>query len=232
MTVKLSRAQVRRVDQLAVEQLGISGVVLMENAGRNAAQLIQQKYTSPKPSLGRAFVMCGTGNNGGDGCVIARHLANAGWAVRTVVFGDAARMSPDMRTNFNVLVAMKLEPTVAVSSAEHRTILESIAADDVVIDSLLGTGFQGDMRSPMAAFIEGLNKAPKRAMVAIDLPSGLDCDTGKPSPATIRADLTITFVAQKIGFNAPTTQEYLGEVHVADIGTPPALVDVVQTTPD
>jgi len=221
----LTREQVRRVDQLAMERYGISGLVLMENAGRNAAEIINRHYGTS----GQAFIACGSGNNGGDGCVIARHLHNAGWSVRLTVFGDESRFTSDMRTNLQIVQAMKLDVVIAPDPGAQMARLSTIAPHDVVIDALLGTGFSGEVRSPLAEVIEAINAACKRACVAIDLPSGLDCDTGRPSTATIRADLTITFVAPKIGFSEASAAEYLGQVEVADIGAPRELVESIQS---
>ena len=105
-----------------------------------------------------------------------------------------------------------------------RAIVDTIREDEIVVDALLGTGFGGEVRSPTAELIDALGQAPRRAIVAIDVPSGLDCDTGAPSNATIRADLTITFVAAKSGFSAESAAPYVGRVAVVDIGAPPEAV--------
>jgi NAD(P)H-hydrate epimerase len=219
MDVILSRVQIRRVDDLAINHYGIPGPVLMENAGRNASALIRESYGP----VGGAVVFCGPGNNGGDGCVIARHLHNAGWTVRVMVTGGEAQMSDDLRTNFRIIKAMGLEPQTATDKESQLAFARSIEPDDVVIDALLGTGFQGEVRSPTAELIDAINAAAKRAVVAVDIPSGLDCDSGTPSNATIRADLTVTFVAKKTGLVAGTAGPYVGRLEVADIGAPGTL---------
>ena len=220
MTITLTREQVRRVDELAIRRYGIAGLALMENAGRNAAAIIDRAYG---PS-GRAFICCGTGNNGGDGCVIARHLHNAGWSVRVLLVGEASRMTPDTSANLHIIQAMGLNPITAVDADAQSALARSITEDEVVVDALLGTGFSGEVRSPLAELIHAINAAGKRAVVAIDLPSGLDCDSGIPAAATIRADLTITFVARKTGFGSPQAGAFLGRVEVADIGAPRELI--------
>ncbi|MGB2985301.1 MAG: NAD(P)H-hydrate epimerase [Phycisphaerae bacterium] len=221
MNVALTRKQIRRVDQLAIERYRIAGVVLMENAGRNAAAIIRDTYGS---TTGEAFICCGPGNNGGDGCVIARHLHNAGWSVRLMLAGDPSRMTHDAEANYAIVEAMGLERIVAPDWDTERATIESIRDDEVVVDALFGTGFSGEVRSPTAELIDAINAASKRAVVAIDVPSGLDCDTGVPSNATIRADLTITFVAAKTGLVAETAAPYVGRLEVADIGTPRELL--------
>jgi len=240
MNIILTREQVRRVDELAIHRYGIAGLVLMENAGRNAAAIIDRAYGP----VGRAVIFCGSGNNGGDGCVIARHLHNAGWSVRVVLAGDVSQMTPDTSANYRVIEAMGLAPHVStvrradrggrvptreswgeellqtVDAATQRATASSITPEEIVVDALLGTGFSGEVRSPLAELIHAINAAAKRAVVAVDLPSGLDCDTGTPGRATIRADLTITFVARKRGFDSPEAVPYLGRIEVADIGAP------------
>ena len=195
----------------------------MENAGRNAAVIIRESYGQSSS----AFVCCGVGNNGGDGCVIARHLHNAGWAVRVMVAGDEARMTDDTRTNFDIIRAMELDVKVTDDRNAQLTLIQSITREEIIVDALLGTGFCGEVRSPTADLIAALNGLDRRAVIAIDVPSGLDCDTGVPSNATIRADLTITFVANKRGFLRPSASPYIGRVEVADIGAPRELIEEI-----
>ena len=228
MSVALTRDQVRRIDRLAIERYGITGLVLMENAGRNAAGIIREAYGQ----TGKAFICCGIGNNGGDGCVIARHLHNAGWSVRLMIVGDPSRMTPDTKANYAIVEAMELGRTIAPSWEAQRAAVESIGDDEVVVDALLGTGFSGEVRSPTAELIDAVNTAAKRALVAIDVPSGLDCDNGAPSNATIIADLTITFVASKSGFTATSAARYVGRIEVADIGAPRELIAEVSAGRD
>lgn len=221
MSIILTRDQVRLVDQLAIQRFGMSGLVLMENAGRNAAEIIRRSYGD----IGEAVILCGSGNNGGDGFVIARHLHDSGWSVWSILVGNEASLTEDTRANFGIARSMSL-PIGSVHSPENIAgALKSLSASTVVIDALLGTGFRGDVRSPLAELIRVVNDAPRRATVAIDVPSGLDCDTGEPSHATIRADLTITFVALKRGFLKPGAAAYLGRVEVADIGAPRELIE-------
>jgi len=216
MCLMLTREQVRRVDQIAVQQYGMTPLVLMENAGRGAATIINEKFGSTS----NALICCGPGNNGGDGCVIARHLHNAGWTVRVMVTGDQSKMSPDMLSNYRIIESMGLEPMIATDHDAQQAMLNTIDQDELVIDALLGTGFQGQVRSPLAELIEAMNDSPKQSLIAIDIPSGLECDAGTPTNATIRADQTITFVAPKVGFSSPEAASFLGQVDVVDIGVP------------
>jgi NAD(P)H-hydrate epimerase len=226
MAATLTRDQVRRVDEWAVSRYGIAGIVLMENAGRNAAAIIDREY-GPR---GRAIIFCGTGNNGGDGCVIARHLHNLRWPVRLALTGDETKMSPEMLANFRVVEAMKLEWTLMADQSDRVSACGSIREDEIVIDAMLGTGFRGQVRDDFAEIIEGINHARKRAVVCIDVPSGLDCESGKPGGKAVRADLTVTFVAQKTGFAKPGAQDYVGRTEVVDIGAPRELIEEAART--
>lgn len=220
MPMMLSRDQVRRIDELAVERYGMCGLVLMENAGRSASDLIEAEYGPG----GSAVVFCGAGNNGGDGCVIARHLINRGWSVRVVMTGGDDKFTPDTATNYRIIGRMGVDVVVALDAASQQLAVSTIGPDDVVIDALLGTGFRGAVRAPTAELIRAVNAVRKRAAVAIDVPSGFDCDTGSATGSTIRADLTITFVAIKPGFLVSDAAAWLGRVAVAEIGAPAALV--------
>jgi NAD(P)H-hydrate epimerase len=225
----LTRQQVRRVDQLAVEQLGIAGVVLMENAGRNAAQrvleLLRQRRVAR--SSARVAVVCGGGNNGGDGYVVARHLHNAGVTVTLCPARDPAALTGDAMTNCLIATRMGLPMQMARDASELADASGNWDVTHVIVDALLGTGFTGTLRPPMAAVIDRINAAGRweASVVAMDLPSGLDCDTGQPADPTIRADLTVTFVGPKVGFDRPSAREHLGQVVVADIGVPEALIE-------
>ncbi len=223
MTVALTRAQVRRVDQLAIDRYGIPGAVLMENAGRNAAEHIRAEFGV----TGHAIILCGTGNNGGDGFVIARHLHNVGWQVRLLIAGDLPSLSGDALVHYRIVEAMGLDITIASDAKGQQSFLQKTQAAVVVVDALLGTGFRGDVRERTAELIRTVNASPKRAVVAIDVPSGMDCDTGAGGDATICADLTVTFVAPKVGFAAARASTYVGRVEVADIGVPPELIEQV-----
>lgn len=218
MLTALTRAQVREVDRRAMEEFGIPGIVLMENAGRGAAEIIRMRL----PAGGRVAIVCGRGNNGGDGFVIARHLTLGGFAVQVFVACDPSILTGDAATNCEIARRMVI-PMVRIDSPGAIAVsLDALRSADVVVDALLGTGFSGDVRSPLDDVIAAINTVG-RLIIAIDVPSGLDCDTGLPSNATVRATETITFVARKIGFDAPGAAAYMGEVHIVGIGAPWAL---------
>lgn len=223
----LTRQQVRAVDRLAIEELGIPGVVLMENAGRSAAEAIlnllrQRKTSAPRAKVG---ILCGGGNNGGDGYVIARHLHNHGHAVTIFAAVAPENLKGDAAIHAAIVRNMALTIHVIRDEIQAIALATEWPAMDLLVDALLGTGFTGDsVRPPLAPMIRQANAARERgvAVVAVDLPSGLDADTGQAAAPTLRADLTVTFVAPKIGF--AHAAEWLGQVNVADIGIPPELI--------
>ena len=214
----LTREQIREIDRRAIEEYGIAGIVLMENAGRNAAELIRANLKEADQPVA-VCILCGRGNNGGDGFVIARHLANAAWNVEIILLADPAKLAPDAKVNYDIAQKMEI-PTRPFTEAEAAA---GVSRAQVVVDALLGTGFYGEVRPPLDRAIEFINAAGHALKIAIDVPSGLDCNTGQPAAATVRADLTITFVAPKVGF--ARAADYTGRVLVADIGAPQTLLN-------
>jgi NAD(P)H-hydrate epimerase len=211
--IYLTREEVREVDRRAVEQLGFSSLVLMENAGRGCADVLCQLGIH-----GPVLICCGRGNNGGDGFVIARHLRLRGLKPRVLLFCDPDELRGDAAANYQILTRCG-EAVQTVASTWEEPLAAALAEADWVVDALLGTGSRGEPRPPLDAVIQRLNAAAVQRL-AVDLPSGLDCDTGQPARATFRADHTCTFVALKVGFRAPAAQLFLGTVHVLDIGVP------------
>jgi NAD(P)H-hydrate epimerase len=217
----LTRAQVRELDRRAIDEFGVPGVVLMENAGRGAAELLLRL----NPERQRALVLCGPGNNGGDGFVIARHLQNHGLEVDVLLFGEVENLSPDARVNANIWqhsAALWIGSGDKPLDTDLRRIVEG--APGWIVDGLFGTGLTRPLGPPFDEVVAAVN-ASVRPVLAVDIPSGLDCDTGEPLGPTIRATHTATFVATKTGFLKPKAKPWLGEVHVVDIGAPKKLVD-------
>lgn len=172
---------------------------------------------------GQVAIVCGKGNNAGDGFVLARHLDNLGVKIRLVMLASPTEFTSDAKANYRTIAAMgvpqfELSPEFAIARLPAL-----VDGCEWIVDAMLGTGALGEPRDPMATAIAMLNDATGNRL-AIDIPSGLDCDTGQPSRNTFRAHHTCTFVAQKTGFAAPEAKPYLGEVHVIDIGVPRRLV--------
>jgi NAD(P)H-hydrate epimerase len=220
MTVPLSREEVRAIDRRATEEFGVPGVVLMENAGRGAAELLVALGVR-----GRGVVCCGKGNNGGDGLVVARHLDNRRVPVRVLLFCRPEELTGDAGVNCRIASRSGLPLTVYAQAPPDMAALRGeLAAAEWVVDALFGTGLSGPVRPPFDQVITAVNESAARVF-AVDIPSGLDCDTGRPLGATVRAHHTATFVAPKKGFAEPAAREWLGKVHVIDIGAPRCLVD-------
>jgi len=234
----LSRDEVRSIDRRAIDAFGMAGVVLMENAGRGAAAVIDSLW----PGL-PIRIACGKGNNAGDGFVIARHLELLGHDVRLLLAASPEELAGDAAVNFRIAerAGIPITDLSAAGSIDWQAALTEggakfgepsvdlvLSTDLVLVDALLGTGAQGSPRGPIATAIAAINAnraaSPRARVVAIDLPSGLDCDTGVAAGTCVRADATVTFVARKLGFDTPQAAEFTGAVHVVGIGVPRKLL--------
>lgn len=218
----LNREQSRRVDVLAVERYGMTGLVLMENAGRGAAEIVAGILGAANPNQ-PVVICCGRGNNGGDGFVMARHMNNRGFAVRVLLFCDPAKLTGDAAANYEIAHRADLPIDVFSSEVDTAQVAARLGDASCVVDALLGTGATGEPRAPYDQVIDAINGRPA-PIVAVDLPSGLDCDTGQPAKHTVRAAHTITFVAPKPGFFTEAAKPYVGKLHVVDIGVPRKLL--------
>jgi NAD(P)H-hydrate epimerase len=215
----LTRAQVREIDRRAIEEFGVPGIILMENAGRGAAEVLIRLNAERRPAL----VVCGKGNNGGDGYVIARHLHNHGWPVSVWPLVPAADLNGDAATNAEIVRRSAIE-LFTQSAATDSTLRDLQSFDGWIVDALFGTGLSGPLGEPYDRVIAAFNASAARVF-AVDIPSGLDCDTGAPLGPTVRAHHTVTFVAPKAGFANSAAKAWLGEVHVVDIGAPRKLLE-------
>jgi len=195
----------------------MTGLMLMENAGRGVADRLCELGVS-----GPVVICCGQGNNGGDGFVVARHLDLRGHAVRVLLFSDPSRLKGDAEVNYRIIERGGL----SIRQVAPAQLPAELTGAGWIVDALLGTGARGEPRPPLDAVIDEMNAAAT-PILAIDLPSGLDCDTGQPARHTVRATHTCTFVAQKPGFLAPGAQPCLGVVHVVDIGAPRGLTEEI-----
>lgn len=216
--MRLTRRQLREVDRLAIERYGIPGIVLMENAARAATDVAWRMVHQQTDA--HVLILCGGGNNGGDGLAIARHLHNRGLRLAIGLTIDPAKYTGDARINHTIAAAMKLPLQPATPD------LIAAADYDLVIDAVFGTGLEQSPRPPFDRLAAAVNHG-RSHVLAIDIPSGLDADTGRPLGACIQASHTITFVAEKIGFAAPDARPCLGEVSIGDIGCPRELIDEV-----
>jgi NAD(P)H-hydrate epimerase len=228
-----TRAQCRALDRLVIEEYGIPGIVLMEHAGRSVAEAMLAEESSAKSRGGSTcFVFCGGGNNGGDGFVIARWLDDAGIGVACISTADEASTRGDARLARDAC----RRAGVTLHDASTRDRLDAVRAllvaspPRIVVDALLGTGFEGRVREDVARAIRCVNELRERGARtwSVDLPSGLDCDSGALADPSVQADVTATFVARKRGFSAPDAQKRLGRVLVLPIGAPRAAVERIR----
>jgi len=216
----MARDEIRAFDKWAIDTLGLPGAVLMENAGRSCAEFIKDKLKhihTPK-----VCIFCGTGNNGGDGSVIARHLINSSFNVVVVLCGDRDKVKGDAKINLDALerLGQPIERLDLKDSNIAERVKDFAAGADMLVDALFGTGLTGQLSSEYKTLIESIN-AQNCPILAVDIPSGLDCDTGQPLGAAVKASYTVTFVAVKKGFTVAGAAQYTGEVFVASIGVQP-----------
>jgi NAD(P)H-hydrate epimerase len=229
-TFWLSRDEVRELDRRAIDGFGVPGIVLMENAGRGAAELLMRLNPERKPTV----ILCGPGNNGGDGFVIARHLDNQGWPVDVHVLArnNNPREPGDADINFDILFTSGIPFTQYhpehTGEPQIDFLRRKLGQAQWVVDALFGTGLTRPLGTPYSVLADAVN-ASGNPVLAVDIPSGLDCDTGEPLGPAVRATHTATFVALKKGFLNPKSRAWTGEVHVIDIGAPRKLIDEYRT---
>lgn len=217
----LSRIESQKIDRLCIEEYRIPGVVLMENAGRG----IVDHFLSLKPE-GKVVICCGGGNNGGDGFVVARHLDNLGIPVQVVLFSEPDRLIGDAQVNYNIV--MKSEIKLSFFSQDNLHTLKSCLDEATwIVDALFGTGLKNQVKSPYDAIIHTINSSNKNVL-SIDIPSGLDCDTGEPLGIAVKASHTVTMVGLKKGFLNPKAKQYINDVRIVDIGAPRVLLNQFQ----
>lgn len=221
-------AAMRVVDRLAVERFGIPSIVLMENAARSIAAVVEARLMP-----GASVICCGPGNNGGDGYALARHLHNAGWEVLIVATTTLDELSGDACTNAKVALRMGL-PTTVATPPNQADVLQGFEGADLIVDALFGTGLSRPPAGSMAALIDVINSQrlranPRPLVLSVDLPSGLNGDTGRPIDVSgrtcVKADLTVTLGGLKQGLLEVHSSEFAGTVIVGDIGVPRELLE-------
>ena len=219
----LGRNEIREIDRKAIEEYGIPGIILMENAGRKVAEEVLKML--PVTNKAKVAIYCGKGNNGGDGFVIARRLYNKGVDVSVYLTKKVSNVlsDGDASTNLKILQNMNLE--IKELQEEHIGEIGKILHDyHVIVDAIFGTGLGGEIREPVRTLIAKINEA-NIPVVSVDIPSGLSCDDGAVLGIAVKATKTVTFVAAKIGFFQGDGKEYTGELIVSDIGVPKKLIE-------
>ena len=206
----LTTNQMIEVDRLMIEEWGITLIQMMENAGRNFAELARRQMGGTVQGK-KVAVLCGTGNNGGGGMPAARHLQNWGAHVEAILVGDENRLKDLPAQQRRILQKMRItRSTLELSSA------------DLILDAMLGYGAKGDPRPPIADWIRLANES-RRPILSLDSPSGLDTTTGTPGSPCIHASATLTLALPKTGLFAPKAKPFVGDLYLADISVPPEL---------
>jgi len=211
-----TREIVREIDRLTIQKYGIPGLVLMENAGRAAADVLLDNFAYAQ----KVAIFSGGGNNGGDGFVIARHLISEGLDVDTYIVSDPKKYKGDALTNYKAL--KNLDGNII----ELKDNLRKYKQADVIVDALFGTGLEREIAGFHKKVIEFINSQGVPTL-AVDLPSGIDSNTGYPLGTAVLADITVTFVLPKLGISIYPGVEYAGEIYVAGITTPYSLEDQI-----
>ncbi len=216
-SVRIGAEDIRRLDQSATLDYAIPSLLLMENAGRSVADVISREY---KPC--EVLIFIGKGNNGGDGLVVARHLSNHGFLVQVALLEDPAQLKSDSLLNFSIMGKMNI-PWVLMPAVSEKRIFELCQAAELVVDAIFGIGIHSPVRGIFDAAICAINKS-RKPVVSIDIPSGLDADTGKIHGVAVKAKKTVTLGLPKRGLYEGEGPRYAGEIEVADIGIPRELL--------
>ena len=215
-------SEMQEMDRLTIEEIGIPGVVLMENAARGAARVFLAHFAPPLNS--HVLILCGRGNNGGDGYVMARVLSEAGLKVTVLVLAEFKKIAGDALVNLEILRRMGLEIQEVPSEEQWKKQRRLLKDCDFIIDGLLGTGLNSSVRGFYARVIEEVNRANK-PVTAIDIPSGLNADTGQVMGVAVQAALTVTFGFPKIGQLVFPGAGLVGRLVRIDIGIPDAVAE-------
>lgn len=230
LTVK----EINEIDCLASKKYGLPPLILMENAGRSVAEqtikTLKRKTSAPpaKANWRRAgktqkiAIFCGGGKNGGDGFVAARYLFNYGYKIKVYLLKKPTEISGDPLTNFSILKKMGIK-TKIVSVNLLSNLSKELHSADCIIDAVFGTGLKGKIEGLPTQLIKLINQT-KKPIISIDVPSGLDADTGLPLGNCIKAKITVTMGYPKKGFLNPETKKFLGKLVIADIGYPRKII--------
>jgi NAD(P)H-hydrate epimerase len=217
MKYLLSKEQVKNADSAAIKNFGISSAILMENAARSAFEIIKDKIARNHHIL----IICGSGNNGGDGFALARHLFINGFSKTRILFhGSIEKMSEETKANYNIAINLKID-TDNINIAEDLDVYEFKA--DCIIESLIGVGADENLRGLTVDILRKANKT-KALKIAIDIPAGLNADTGKAHPDAFRADITTTMFSQKTGMYLHEGENLCGDVHIANLSAPQKII--------
>src|SRR3954470_18833469 len=221
----LNTQQMREADRRTIDEVGIPSIVLMENAGRQAVAAMEAAFEDLATM--HVGVMCGRGNNGGDGFVVARTLIQRGVEISVFLLGSVADVRGDARTNLEVLGRIGLTVVELTNAQEWELHFSEISRCELIVDAILGTGFHGQLSGLLETVVADLNGLGV-PIVAIDLPTGLSADTSDVEGEAIEASMTITLAAPKIPLILPPADTHSGDLVIADIGIPLPILDDVE----
>jgi ADP-dependent NAD(P)H-hydrate dehydratase / NAD(P)H-hydrate epimerase len=219
----LTAAQMAEVDRLTTARYFIPSILLMENAGRSVADELEK--ACPGIENKRIQVICGRGNNGGDGFVAARYLALRGAKPAILVFSDPEKLKGDARTNWDIVQAMGLDAKIVPTTAEAKAFLRKLPAPDVIVDALFGTGLSKPIGTDFRPIVEWINRWSNAFVASIDIPSGLMADSQSIPGPVVKAHLTVTFSALKLAHVIPPASDFAGKVVLVSIGSPSEVFD-------
>ncbi|RPI02721.1 MAG: NAD(P)H-hydrate dehydratase [Calditrichaeota bacterium] len=216
LIVVVTAEEMAKIDQSAIQDIGIPGMVLMENAGRGIAEIVCARLTAPDRRL--VYIFCGPGNNGGDGFVIARYLINRGFHVYTWMLGSP-RTDSDADKNLKILQKMGHQPSIIIQPSDLP-----LQTPDLIIDALLGTGAKGGLKGLYADVVNYMN-AQQAPILSVDIPTGVDADSGMVEGAAVFADVTTTMALPKRGLLFSPGREHCGDLRIIDIAFPATVVE-------
>ena len=221
----LTAEEMKQVDRLSTERADIPSLTLMENAGCAVAEFIRGRF--PDFAQRRIVVLCGKGNNGGDGFVAARYLMKFGGDADAVLCAAPNDVGGNALESLNKWRALTGELHVIASQKDWENVVASFLPGTIIVDALLGTGTQGEVQGPLKRVIQDVNRkrAPRSVVVSVDIPSGLVADTGEKAGEAVMADHTVTFTAPKTGMLMAAAAEFVGKLHVCNIGSPLDLIE-------
>ncbi len=221
--MKLLKAdEMRNIDRRASTEFGIPSLILMENAGLRTLEVIEEILGKTENRM--IIILAGKGNNGGDGLVIARHLINSGAIVETYLTGQAEELTDDSRVNYEILLKMGARIFPLSNEKDLDPLMLSLMNADLIVDALYGIGFKGSLNQFDSRLVKMVNWC-RALVVAVDIPSGVEADTGRVHGDAIRANHTVTFALPKIGLVLEPGKEYAGTLSVADISIPTVLLE-------
>jgi NAD(P)H-hydrate epimerase len=218
----LNTQQMREADRQTIEEIGIPSVVLMENAGRQAVAAMEAAFDDLSSS--KVGVLCGRGNNGGDGFVVARTLAQRGIEAIVYLLGSVADVRGDARTNLEILGRVGVTVVEIASAQEWELHFSAVSECDLIVDAIVGTGFHGPLTGLLETVVADVNGVGV-PIVAIDLPTGVSADSHEVDGEAIEASMTVTLAAPKLPLILPPADAYGGDLVIADIGIPAAVID-------